>query len=192
MSGDMALEERFEHSFGEDSESVSVQVRNVAAATPYAALGFIAEAMRRSSRAITYAAAAPSRLARATTTAPRTVFRAVRSVPERVGDAFRESEQVGRNTVDRVLGRKSTVQAQQQIRTARAKAKSVTTSSIKAARAAANAVAEATQSAIDPRDTRPYEDRTRGDLYDLASERNITGRSEMSKKQLIKALRRDR
>jgi hypothetical protein len=188
----MAFDDHFEAEFGEDSESVSVQVRSVAAATPYAALGFVAEGLRRGSDALAYAAATPIRLARATTAAPRSFVRAVGSVPERVGGAFRQSEQVGRNTVDRILGRKATVQAQRQIHAARSKAKSVTTSAIKAARASANAVAAATQAAVDPRDTRPYEDRTRGELYDLAGERDITGRSEMSKKQLIKALRRDR
>lgn len=45
---------------------------------------------------------------------------------------------------------------------------------------------------IDDPDYRPYEERTKAELYDLAQERNIEGRSTMSKKQLIAALRADR
>ncbi len=37
---------------------------------------------------------------------------------------------------------------------------------------------------------RGYEDRTRDELYNLARERDIEGRSKMSKEELIRALRR--
>lgn len=37
---------------------------------------------------------------------------------------------------------------------------------------------------------RGYEDRTRDELYNLARERDIEGRSKMSKEELIQALRR--
>lgn len=39
------------------------------------------------------------------------------------------------------------------------------------------------------RDTSPYESRSKEDLYDLAQERNIEGRSNMTKEELIEALR---
>jgi hypothetical protein len=39
-------------------------------------------------------------------------------------------------------------------------------------------------------DARSYEERTRGELYELAQERDVAGRSGMSKKRLIAALRR--
>lgn len=38
-------------------------------------------------------------------------------------------------------------------------------------------------------DSRPYEERTKDELYDQAQKIGIEGRSEMSKDELIKALR---
>lgn len=39
-------------------------------------------------------------------------------------------------------------------------------------------------------DSRPYEDRTRGQLYEVAKELEIEGRSKMDKDQLIRAIRK--
>ncbi|MCJ7420641.1 DUF7218 family protein [Sphingomicrobium astaxanthinifaciens] len=38
-------------------------------------------------------------------------------------------------------------------------------------------------------DSRPYEERTKEELYDLAQERDIEGRSDMTKDEMIEALR---
>jgi len=40
------------------------------------------------------------------------------------------------------------------------------------------------------RDNRPYEERTRGQLYEVAKKLNIEGRSKMDKDQLIRAIRK--
>jgi hypothetical protein len=49
-----------------------------------------------------------------------------------------------------------------------------------------------TRKAVEPDDTRPYEERTRDELYQLAVDRDIRGRSAMRKAQLIDALREHR
>jgi hypothetical protein len=62
----------------------------------------------------------------------------------------------------------------------------------KAREVVGDAVARAEETlsgATDGTDSRPYEERTRDELYKLAIERNIEGRSSMKKKQLIAALR---
>jgi hypothetical protein len=167
-------------------------VRSLAVAAPYAAFGIVTAGARRGTGLIGSAAAVPGRLARLTTGAPRRVAAGLRRMPERVVAAFRDSERAGRSAVDRILGRESLAQARRQMRSARSKAKSATTSARRAARASADAVAAAAEAAVDPRDTRPYEERTREELYALACERDVSGRSGMKKKQLIQALRRDR
>lgn len=40
--------------------------------------------------------------------------------------------------------------------------------------------------------TRSYEDRTKDELYNLAQEMDIEGRSKMDKQELIRAIRRER
>ncbi|QXD15647.1 Rho termination factor N-terminal domain-containing protein [Rhodocaloribacter litoris] len=52
-----------------------------------------------------------------------------------------------------------------------------------------NATGPATSGAEEA-DTRPYAMRTRDELYEMAQERDIPGRSQMTKAELVEALRR--
>jgi hypothetical protein len=63
--------------------------------------------------------------------------------------------------------------------------------SANAASDAVDAIADSATSSADGRG-QPYEERTRDELYALAAERDITGRSTMRKAELIAALRAER
>lgn len=56
-------------------------------------------------------------------------------------------------------------------------------------RGAGNELKERAEAAFEDADRRPYEERTVKELYGLAAEREIAGRSGMSKAELIEALR---
>lgn len=60
------------------------------------------------------------------------------------------------------------------------------------ARETAETTARNVREAIQDGDSRPYEARTKDELYALAAERDITGRSNMRKAELIDALRAER
>lgn len=79
-------------------------------------------------------------------------------------------------TVDKVVGRGE--------RTAR-RARKVT-------RERASEASRTARRAIGEHDRSPYEERTLDELYELAAERDIEGRSTMRKEELIEALREHR
>lgn len=58
-----------------------------------------------------------------------------------------------------------------------------------ASRSKAAAIANAQANDNVDHDSRPYEERTLDELQDLARERDISGRSDMNKSELIDALR---
>ncbi len=195
MRREMMLDEvddRFEQDLGEKRSRLARGIRRLSTGVPFAAIGMFTESARRGYEMVGQTLAIPPRLVRLTASAPRRLVGGLRVLPDRAGEMFLDSEKAGRDAVDRVLGRKSLAQARRQLRATRSQAKSVTTSVARAARATATAVESAAEAAFDPRDTRPYEERTRGELYELACDRQIEGRSAMNKKQLVKALRRDR
>ena len=152
-------------------------VGHVARELPYAVVGSVSVGIRRSRKILEGIAAGPSR-----------TLERLRSAPKDLRSAYWERVGAGHDALDRVRGRKGVRSARSATRSARSATRAASTSVGRAARATARAVSDATD-ALDPGDNRPYEERTVEELYALASEREIEGRSQMTKGQLIRALR---
>ncbi len=148
-------------------------------ALPYAAVGVTVHNVERVRNVLKEGFEMPSR-----------VLQMTKETPDRVRDAFEARVERGRKVVDRVSNRDSIGKASRQARTAKGKAKGVTTSFGRLFRTAAEVATDTAEAAFDPQDSRSYEERTLTELRELASEREISGRSGMNKKQLIKALRK--
>lgn len=160
------------------AEKAGERTREVVRALPYAALGATVHNINQVRHGVRSAFEAPSR-----------ALDSLRRSPKALHTTFEQRTAQGRRIVDRVSERDGIEHATEQARAARSKAKGFGTSFGRVFESAAEALEDAAEAVFDPQDTRPYEERTLSELRALATDRSITGRSSMNKKQLIAALR---
>ena len=165
--------------FEQRREEAADRTRAFVRDMPYAALGAAMHNVERVREGVRYVFEAPSR-----------AVESARRSPERIQEAFEQRAERGRRIVNRVSERDGVEKAAEQAKTARGKAKGLGTSVSRVFRTAVEALEDATEATFDPQDSRPYEERTVDELRELASEREIAGRSSMNKSQLIRALRK--
>ncbi len=164
------MQERGKRIFSDSTEFI----RSV----PFAALGATLKSVERTRNAVRFGFEFPSRM-----------IERSRKAPSQLRESYQDRAARGRRAYNRILNRDAVEEAADQVRYASRKAKGATTSASNVVRKASAAIKDAADVAFDPQDTRAYEDRTVAELRELASDREISGRSGLNKKQLIKALR---
>ncbi len=157
------------------------RTRDFAKALPYAALGATVYSVEKTREAAQAAFEFPSRVVKKTM-----------KTPKELSLAFADRVERGRRAVARIQGREAVQEANEEFDSAKSDLKATANTARRTVETAAEAVEEAVEATFNPLDTRPYEDRTYEELRQLASDREITGRSSMNKQGLISALRAER
>lgn len=162
-------------------ENAGRAFRGFARETPYAVLGGTALAWQTGVSVV-----------RGALELPRTAVGAARRLPHSAREGFEDLSERGHDLADRIGTGPAARRARQQARHAKRQAKGAATSAERSVRTSGRAAKRTARNVRQDAGSLPYEERTLDDLHQLASERNIEGRSHMNKDELIDALRSQR